>query len=84
MLHSAVKSFGDGTKVTKAIKSDADYVLLQEDLNAVYQWSISTEIGRKKKIWSYFSTIFEKIGNIFSKKEISSIHFFFVLKCSVI
>ena len=66
MLHSAVKSFGDGTKVTKAIKSDADYVLLQEDLNAVYQWSISTEIGRKKKIWSYFSTIFEKISNIFS------------------
>ena len=40
VLHSVVKSFTDDTRVTKAIKYDADCVCLQEDLNAVYQWSV--------------------------------------------
>lgn len=37
--NSVMSSFADDTRVTRKINSEADTVLLQEDLNAVYKWA---------------------------------------------
>ena len=45
ILHSFLSSFADDTRLMKEIKNLADIIQLQEDLNAVYEW---TELNNMK------------------------------------
>ena len=45
MKHSILSSFADDTRLMKSIAAAADIVLLQEDLDSVYEWTTKNNMS---------------------------------------
>jgi len=51
IVSSPVFMFADDTKIFRAIRSNDDYLALQNDLNLLYDWSLAWQLSFNANIY---------------------------------